>query len=130
MKRFIAIFALLFVSSASGYIDHFIDPIKTMKLKRKVNFTKLKPKVFKCVKVFDLEKFSIEGVIGSREGKKLVLKDPNTEKIYLLSEGTPIDVNLVLEKIAGNVVYIKEYYYTEKGRIKVRMRSIKINSEE
>ena len=130
MKRFIVIFTLLIVSNAFGYIDPFINPIKTMKLKKKINFTRFKPKVFKGIKVFDLEKFSIEGVIGSGKGKKLVLKDPSTEKIYLLSEGTPIDVNLVLAKVTRNVVYIKEYYYTKKGQIKARMRSIKISSEE
>ncbi len=122
---------LLFLSaSAFGYIDPFINPIKTMKVRKKVNFAKLKPKIFKNVKFYDLDKYSIEGVIGKGNEIKLVLKDPETGKIHLLPEGTPIDVNLVLQKVSRNSVIIKEYYYTKAGKIRSRLRSIKINAEE
>ena len=121
---------ILLSLNAYAYIDPFVSPVEPLKKVKKINFSKKKPEIFKNVKVFNLNEYILEGVIGSPSKYKLVLKDPETGKIYTLSEGTPIDVNIIIQKISRKYILLKEYYYTKTGKVESRYRKVKIGPEE
>ena len=129
---------LLLPFSARGFtlVDPFVNPIKLKEaklkklkeLEEKLREEKREVKLFRPAVPRPLEELSIQGVISSGKGYRLVVLDPETGETYILKEGDAISPSEKLVKITPSKLVVVQYFY-RAGRLRKTYRTVKVNLE-
>ncbi len=77
----------------------------------------------------DFSRLKVEGIIGVRGEKLLVVKDPEEGEIYMLKEGEAVSPDTKIEKIFHDEVILIKYHKEDK-EIKKQFIRLKVGEEE
>ena len=133
---FLTLFLLSFFARGSTLVDPFVNPIKLKEaklkklkeLEEKLQEEKREVKLFRPAVPRPLEELSIQGVISSGKGYRLVVLDPETGETYILKEGDAISPFEKLVKITPSKLVVVQYFY-RGGRLRKTYRTVKVNLE-
>jgi len=119
-------------SHSTEISDPFVNPLeKSLSKKENVAIQKEKDAVNLFIPAIDksFDELKIEGIIGVGGKNFLVVKDPETGKVYMLKEGNAVSSDTKIEKISHDeVILIK--YYKEGKELKNRIIRRKVDKEE
>jgi len=130
---------LIFLLSHSSYSteisDPFINPLKELSSEKEKTLNKkgedLEDYLNLYTPVIDksFDRLNMEGIIGIADNNYLVVRDPETGKIYMLSSGEAISPDTKIEKISHDEVILVKYH-KEGERLKRKIIRLKVGKEE
>ncbi len=114
-------------ASGAAYIDPFVSPLVMRTAPKKVTSSGM----ITAANMFhpsvpSLGSLIIEGVIQSNGIRKLVAKDPDTGKVYLIAPGQAVGRNEKVGKI-GKTYFELIRYYRRGRRIIKKVRRIELS---